>query len=215
MFINLFKKKPIIKNSSESSYTSNFSDGVSGGKVIKKSRDAVVQDAESLWDCRDRILLSVRKIKTKDQVEKEVEKDKVNKQLEEAPIIVEEFQTDITTANLKVNVSSQTNDQSMGLVVTFKSTTDKSQQTSTEKCIKRVAKKTILPPVIKPQNIKWDESCTPMKEYTTYNSIIHKLCQLKTSNMTFPRHVVNRILSPVSKLVYVIYAWSLNVIRQR
>jgi len=86
----MFKKKPAIRNSSESSHTSNLSDGVSGDhQVIGKPREAVVQDAASLWDCRDRILLSVRKIKTKDQVEKEIGKDKSNTRLEEAPIIVE------------------------------------------------------------------------------------------------------------------------------
>lgn len=86
----MFKKKPAIRNSSESSHTSNLSDGVSGDhQVIEKSREAVVEDAVSLWDCRDRILLNVRKIKTKDQVETEVDKDKSNTRLEEAPIIVE------------------------------------------------------------------------------------------------------------------------------
>ncbi|KAE9528872.1 hypothetical protein AGLY_012447 [Aphis glycines] len=84
----MFKKKPAIRNSSESSHTSNLSDGISGDhQVIGKPREAVVQDAASLWDCRDRILLSVRKIKTKDQVEKEIGKDKSNTRLEEAPTI--------------------------------------------------------------------------------------------------------------------------------
>lgn len=90
MFINIFKKKPAIRNSSESSHTNNLSDGVSGDhQVIVKSQEAVVQDAASLWDCRDRILLNVRKIKTKDQSEKKIGKDKSNTRFEETPIIVE------------------------------------------------------------------------------------------------------------------------------
>ncbi|XP_025198858.1 uncharacterized protein LOC112597135 [Melanaphis sacchari] len=190
MSINMFKKKPTIKSSSESSYTS---DEVSGDYVTEKSRDVIVQDTESLWDCRDRMFLSVRKIKTKDQVEKEVDKDKINMQLEEALITVEvivEFQTDITTENLKVNVSSQTNNQP--IVITFKSTADRSQQTSTESCIKRVTKKAILPPVITPQSNEWDKSRISMEEYS--NSIVHKPCKQQTSK--FPKYAINRILSP-------------------
>lgn len=82
-FLNIFKKKQTQTNSSESSYASNYSDEVSGDYVVKKSRDAVVQDAESLWDCRDRILLSLRKIRT------EVGENKAQIQPEDAPIIVE------------------------------------------------------------------------------------------------------------------------------
>ncbi|XP_050063711.1 uncharacterized protein LOC114131983 isoform X6 [Aphis gossypii] len=195
MFINMFKKKPAIRNSSESSHTSNLSDGVSGDhQVIGKPREAVVQDDASLWDCRDRILLSVRKIKTKDQVEKEIDKDKSNTRLEEAPIIVEEFQSDITSTNLKVSVSSQTSDQLMGTVVTFKSMADKSQQMSSESCVKRVEKNTILLPVIEPNIIESDESYTSTEEYSTNSSIVHKSCQLQTSTK-FPKHL-NWILSP-------------------
>lgn len=84
LFLNIFKKKQTQTDSSESSYASNFSDKVSGDYVIKKSRDPVVlQDAESLWDCRDRMLLSLRKIKTK------VSEDETKIQPEDAPIIVE------------------------------------------------------------------------------------------------------------------------------
>lgn len=84
-FFKIFKKKKKTKtNSSDSSYASNFSDEVSGDYVKKKSRDAVVQDAESLWDCRDRMLLSFRKIKT------EVGEDGAEIiQPEDTPIIVD------------------------------------------------------------------------------------------------------------------------------
>jgi len=82
-FLNIFKKKQTQTNSSESSYASNFSDEVSGDYVIKKSRKPVVQDTESLWDCRDRMLLNLRKIKT------EVGEDGAKIQPEDAPIIVE------------------------------------------------------------------------------------------------------------------------------
>lgn len=82
-FLNIFKKKQTQTNSSESSYASNFSDEVSDDYVIKKSRKPVVQDAETLWDCRDRMLLNLRKIKTG------VDEDEVKIQPEDSPIIVE------------------------------------------------------------------------------------------------------------------------------
>jgi len=82
-FLKIFKKKKTKTNSSDSSYASNFSDEVSGDYVKKKSRDAVVQDVESLWDCRDRMLLSLRKIKT------EVGEDGAEIQPEDTPIIVD------------------------------------------------------------------------------------------------------------------------------
>jgi len=81
-FLNIFKKKETQTNSSESSYASNYSDEVSGDYVKKKSRGVVVQDAELLWDCRDRMLLSLRKIKTKVGEDATV-------QPEDAPTIVE------------------------------------------------------------------------------------------------------------------------------
>lgn len=69
-------------------------------------------------------------------------------------------------------------------------------------------------PVIKPKITELDESYMLTEEYSSNSSIVHKPCQLQTST-EFPKHV-NWILSPVRKLVYyVIYAWSLNVIKQR
>lgn len=59
-------------------------------------------------------------------------------------------------------------------------------------------------PVIKPKIIESDESYMSTGEYSSNNSIVHKSCQLQTST-EFPKHV-NWILSPVSKLVNVIYA---------
>ncbi|KAL4100963.1 hypothetical protein QTP88_020986 [Uroleucon formosanum] len=239
-FLNIFKKKQTQANSSESSYASNYSDEVSGDYVIKKSREAVVQDTESLWDCRDRMMLSLRKIKT------EVGENKAQIQPEDAPIIVEEFQSDTTIVDLQSsNISIQTIDQSTGTsMVTDNTTTDKSQQMSsrisivvecqpdtttvdlqdsvssetinqstdteaatykpvadysqqmsTESSIKHVEKKMKLPPVIELQNIEWDESCMSMKEYSTYNSMVDKLCQVQTKTK-YPKHVKNRIFAP-------------------
>lgn len=82
-FLNIFRKKEPQTNSSESSYASNFSDRVSGDYVKNKSRDVAVEDAESLWDCRDRMLLSLRKIKT------EVSEDEAEIQPKDAPTIVD------------------------------------------------------------------------------------------------------------------------------
>ncbi|XP_060858391.1 uncharacterized protein LOC132935788 [Metopolophium dirhodum] len=278
-FLNIFKKKQTQTNSSESSYASNFSDEVSGDYVIKKSRKPVVQDAETLWDCRDRMLLNLRKIKTG------VGEDEAKILPEDSPIIVEKFQPDTTIVDMKgSNVSSQTIDQSTGTstvtdnpttdksqqmssrtssivvecqpdtttvdlqgsvssqtidqsmveaVVTYKPTADnsqqmstkssikcvaknteiqicndtvqvmcklsadKSQQISTESSIKHVEKKTKLPPVIEPQNIEWDENCMTMKEYSAYNSMVDKLCQVQT-NTKYPKNVKNRVFAPVS-----------------
>jgi len=69
-------------------------------------------------------------------------------------------------------------------------------------------------PVIKPKIIESDESYMSTEEYSSNSPIVHKSCQLHTST-EFPKHL-NWIRSSVSKLVYyVIYAWSLNVIKQR
>ncbi|XP_022174558.1 uncharacterized protein LOC111036733 [Myzus persicae] len=130
-FLNIFRKKEPQTNSSESSYASNFSDRVSGDYVKNKSRDVAVEDAESLWDCRDRMLLSLRKIKT------EVSEDEAEIQPKDAPTIVDEVQPDTTIVDLQDgNVSSQTIDQSTGTsAVTYNPTAEKSQQTSSHSSI--------------------------------------------------------------------------------
>eukprot|EP00102_Acyrthosiphon_pisum_P019300 XP_016656510.1 PREDICTED: uncharacterized protein LOC100569001 isoform X2 [Acyrthosiphon pisum] len=121
-FLNIFKKKQTQTSSSESSYVSNFSDEVSGDYVIKKSRKPVVQDTESLWDCRDRMLLNLRKIKT------EVGEDEAKIQPDDTSIIVEKFQPNTTLVDMQ---DSQTIDQSTGTsTVTDNPTNDKSQQMS-------------------------------------------------------------------------------------
>ncbi|KAF0762632.1 Uncharacterized protein FWK35_00008241, partial [Aphis craccivora] len=80
----------------------------------------------------------------------------------------------------------------MGTVVTFKSMADKSQQMSSESCVKRDEKNTIL------SIIESDESYMSTEEYSSNSPIVHKSCQLHTST-EFPKHL-NWILSSANKL---------------
>jgi len=63
-----------------------------------------------------------------------------------------------------------------------------------------LCKKTLIyndQPTIEPQNIEWDQNCVSIKEYSAYNSMVDKLCQLQTST-EYPKHAKNRLLAPVS-----------------